>query len=107
MGMYTIIIGALSIFLLLSLYVNYQLYKKVLFFENWYENFANVVETIYENMQIMDKRGVMESDDEFAAFFEAMRDMMIELFSMGFYSPEEIEDLESESTEPNENQPQT
>lgn len=92
-----IIITVLSLLLIISLYANFQLYKKVVFFENWYENFANVVEQIYENMQVMDERGVMESDDEFAMFFEAMRDMMIELFSMGFYTPEEIEDLESDS----------
>lgn len=93
-----LIIG-LSLALLASLYVNFQLYKKVVFFENWYENFADVIEQIYENMLIMDERGVMDGDDEFAVFFEAMRDMMIELFSMGFYSPEEIEELESESDE--------
>lgn len=96
-----IAVVVLSGLLLLSLYANFQLYRKVAFFENWYENLAENVETIYENMKIMDERGVMENDDQFAVFFKAMKNMMLELFSMGFYDPEDLEDVETESeTEP-------
>lgn len=90
------IIVTLSVLLLASLYANYQMYRKIVFFEQWYENFAEVVETIYENMKMMDERGVMENDDNFGMFFEAMKNMMLELFSMGFYEPEDLEGVEIE-----------
>lgn len=88
------VIITLSILLLGSLYANYQMYRKILFFEQWYENFAEIVENIYENMKMMDERGVMEEDDNFGMFFEAMKNMMMELFSMGFYEPEDLENVE-------------
>lgn len=89
-----IIIGVLTVLLSVSIYMNINLYRKIIFFETWYENLAETVEVIYENMQIMDERGVMENDDEFARFFISMREMMLELFSMGFYNAEDLENVE-------------
>jgi len=91
---------------LMSLYVNYILYRKVVFFENWFENLAEIVERIYENMTILDERGVMNQDDSFGHFFDAMKEMMIELFSMGFYNTEEIERLQQEDGSNNMSQGQ-
>lgn len=91
-----IIIGILSVLLFISLFINYRLYSKVVFFEEWFENFADVVENIYEHMQIMDERGVMDQDDAFGRFFDAMREMMLDLFSMGFYDAEDLEGVEVE-----------
>lgn len=92
----TIILILVSLLLVVSLYVNYTLYRKILFFEQWYENLAEVVENIYEAMQIMDETGAMDQDDAFGDFFDAMRQMMMKLFAMGFYDPEDIEGVEVE-----------
>lgn len=91
---YTIGLIAVSVLLLTSLYVNYILYRKILFFERWYENLAEVVENIYEGMRIMDETGAMDQDDAFGDFFDSMREMMMQLFSMGFYDPEQLEGIE-------------
>lgn len=94
----------LGIFLVVSLYINYILYRKVVFFENWFENMAEIVERIYENMNTLDERGVMRQDDAFGHFFSAMKEMMLELFSMGFYNEEDLEGLKNGLTEQEEGQ---
>lgn len=73
-------------------YTTYNLYNKVQFYQQWYDNFAATVEEIYNQLKILDESGAMEADDEVGVFFSALRDMMKELFKLGFYGEEEVEE---------------
>lgn len=73
-------------------YTTYNLYTKVTFYQQWYDNFASTVEEIYNQLKRMDRNGAMEADDEVGAFFSALREMMKELFKLGFYAEEQVED---------------
>jgi len=82
------------IFLIVSLvfnavlgYTTYNLYN-----QQWYDNFASTIEEIYNQLKRMDRNGAMEADDEVGAFFSALREMMKELFKLGFYAEEQVED---------------
>lgn len=72
-------------------YTTYNLYNKVVFYQEWYDNFASVAEEIYTQLKALDESGAMEADDEVGAFFDALRRMMKELFKLGFYEEEKIE----------------
>lgn len=85
-----IALSFVSLIMLVLLYVSYTLYKKVVFYERWYENLSVTVENIYENLKTMDVSGAMEADDEVGVFFDALRGMFTELFAMGFYDDEKI-----------------
>ena len=45
-------------------YVIWNLNKKTELLETWVENFSNTIQTIQEELQDIDSRGVFESDDE-------------------------------------------
>ena len=73
-------------------YVTWNLYNKVTFYQDWYDNFGEVIEEIYTQLKQLDQSGAMEADDEVGAFFEALRGMMKQLFQLGFYEQEEVEE---------------
>ena len=85
----TFVFGALT--LVLS-YTTYNLYSKVRFYQQWYDNLATTVEEVYNQLKRLDDSGAMEADDEVGLFFEALRDMMKELFKLGFYPEEQVEE---------------
>lgn len=72
-------------------YTTYNLYSKVEFYQEWYDNLASVTEEIYTQLKALDESGAMEADDEVGAFFDALRQMMKELFKLGFYDEEQVE----------------
>lgn len=80
-GIATIILG----------YTTYNLYNKVGFYQDWYDNLGTTVEQIYSQLKRLDDSGAMEADDQVGVFFEALRDMMKELFKLGFYNEEKVE----------------
>lgn len=72
-------------------YTTYNLYSKVTFYQQWYDNLASVVEEVYTQLKALDESGAMEADDEVGSFFDALREMMKELFKLGFYDEEQVE----------------
>lgn len=73
-------------------YTTYNLYNKVQFYQQWYDNLATTAEEIYNQLKRLDDTGAMEADDEVGLFFEALRDMMKELFKLGFYPEEQVDE---------------
>lgn len=72
-------------------YTTYNLYNKVNFYQEWYSNFAEVVKEIHNQLKALDDSGAMEADDEVGMFFSALRQMMKQLFKLGFYEEEQVE----------------
>jgi hypothetical protein len=67
------------------------LYSKVEFYQNWYDKLGSTVEEIYNQLKRLDDNGAFEAEDEVGVFFDALRDMMKELFKLGFYNEEKVE----------------
>lgn len=72
-------------------YTTWNLYSKVSLYEQWYDNFAGIVEEIYKQLTILDDSGAMRADDEIGDFYSALRQMLKQLFKLGFYEEEEVE----------------
>lgn len=77
----TLLAAALAV----SLFSNWRMYTKIAFYEKWYEAFAEQVTAIHQEIKRMDRIGAMEADDEVGYFFEALKEMMHNLYTMGFY----------------------
>lgn len=80
-------------------YTTYNLYNKVVFYQEWYDNFGSVVEEIYNQLKALDRNGAFEAEDEVGMFFDALREMMKELFKLGFYEQEQVESDFPDETE--------
>jgi hypothetical protein len=68
-----IALGACSILLLSSLYVNWNLLKKTELFETWIEETSSMVENTYSELQKIDSTGHFESDDEIGSVFDGIK----------------------------------
>jgi len=68
-----IALGACSILLLSSLYVNWNLLKKTELFETWIEQTSVMVQNTYSELQKIDSTGHFESDDEIGSIFEGIK----------------------------------
>jgi hypothetical protein len=97
-----ILFSVVTLFLLVSLYVNFTLYRKVVFYEEWYESFAKSVENVLRTLQQMDALGAMQTDDEVGYFFQALKSLMVDLFEMGFYDAERINQIREDLDVPRE-----
>ena len=62
-------------------YVIWNLNKKTELLETWLENFSNTIQTIQEELQDIDSRGVFESDDEIGAIFKQIKQTVNQLQS--------------------------
>lgn len=62
-------------------YVIWNLNKKTELLETWVENFSNTIQTIQEELQDIDSRGVFESDDEIGAIFKQIKQTVNQLQS--------------------------
>ncbi len=70
---FEIALGACSILLLSSLYVNWNLLKKTELLETWMEETSEMVENTYGELQKIDSTGHFESDDEIGSVFEGIK----------------------------------
>ena len=62
-------------------YVIWNLNKKTELLETWVENFSNTIQTIQEELQDIDSRGLFESDDEIGAIFKQIKQTVNQLQS--------------------------
>lgn len=88
-----IVSAVLGLLLLISLYAIWNLNSKVVFYEEWYRNFANQVELSKEQLEEIDNSGAFESDDDVGYFFKFLKDLMRDLYRMGFFDEDDIQDL--------------
>lgn len=71
--LFEIALGACSILLLSSLYVNWNLLKKTELLESWMEETSDMVQNTYTELQKIDSTGHFESDDEIGSIFEGIK----------------------------------
>ena len=71
--LFEIALGACSILLLSSLYVNWNLLKKTELLETWTEETSDMVENTYNELQKIDSTGHFESDDEIGSIFQGIK----------------------------------
>lgn len=84
---FTILFGTTT---LLFAYTTYNLYQKVEFYQEWYDKLAATVEQMYDQLKRLDDNGAFEAEDEVGMFFDSLREMMKELFKLGFYEEEQV-----------------
>ncbi len=70
---FEIALGACSILLLSSLYINWNLLKKTELLETWMEETSDMVQNTYIELQKIDSTGHFESDDEIGSVFEGIK----------------------------------
>lgn len=85
------IISLLSLGILISLYVNYTLYKKVMFYENFIENLEKIFNIAYERMTKIDSTGAFASDDEVGSVFDGLKSVIYNLQNIIYEQREEKE----------------
>jgi len=71
--LFEIALGACSILLLSSLYVNWNLLKKTELLETWTEETSDMVQNTYNELQKIDSTGHFESDDEIGSIFQGIK----------------------------------
>ena len=71
----------LGLLVITERYVIWNLNKKTELLETWVENFSNTIQTIQEELQDIDSRGVFESDDEIGAIFKQIKQTVNQLQS--------------------------
>jgi hypothetical protein len=69
-----IILGLVSLLFLTSCYVIWNLTKKTELLETWVENFTQLIETIDNELKVIDARGHFESDDEIGTIFKQIKE---------------------------------
>jgi hypothetical protein len=72
-------------------YTTYNLYNKVEFYQEWYDKFASTVEGTYQQLKRLDTNGAFEAEDEVGMFFDSLREMMKNLFKLGFYDSDKVD----------------
>ena len=78
-----LIIIILSILLIASLYVNFNIFQKLKIYEAWIQAYARAVVTILENMKEIDKNGAFEEDDEVGNIFRQLKSQILVLQQFG------------------------
>tara|TARA_B110001454_G_scaffold205053_1_gene214328 strand:+ start:543 stop:812 length:270 start_codon:yes stop_codon:yes gene_type:complete len=71
--LFEIALGACSILLVTSLYINWNLLKKTELLESWMERTSEMVNSTYRGMKKIDSTGHFESDDEIGSIFEGIK----------------------------------
>lgn len=82
-------IVTLALILILSLYINFNLYRKILHYENiqdsydklleWFTFFRAKIEESETRLVVVDKRGGFSSDDEVGFLFKEIRSISQDL----------------------------
>jgi hypothetical protein len=69
-----IILAFVSLLFVTSCYVIWNLTKKTELLETWVENFTQLIETIDNELKVIDARGHFESDDEIGTIFKQIKE---------------------------------
>jgi len=79
------IILILVILLGIAIYGLYNSARKIMFYEEWYAVFEEHVVGMKQEIERIDELGAFEADDEVGYFFKALKEMVNDLYEMGFY----------------------
>lgn len=69
----------LTIFVIILSYTSYNLYKKLLFFEDKFYQIENDIKLSIKYMKAIDLNGAFESDDEVGQVFDQMKNIVYSL----------------------------
>jgi len=67
---------ALIGFIIILLYIIYNLYKKNTIYENWTENTVDKINNLQSDIKNIDDRGIFEKDDEVGSIFEEISNLI-------------------------------
>ena len=71
----------LGLLILTEGYVIWNLMRKTELLETWVENFTQTIETVQDDLKEIDSTGHFESDDEFGAIFNQIKETVKQLES--------------------------
>ena len=74
-----IVLGIVSILFVTSCYVIWNLTRKTELLETWVENFTQLIESINNELKVIDSRGHFESDDEIGTIFKQIKETVNKL----------------------------
>ena len=74
-----IILGIVSLLFVTSCYVIWNLTRKTELLETWVENFTQIIESVNNELKIIDSTGHFESDDEIGAIFKQIKNTINQL----------------------------
>ena len=69
----------LGLFVLTEAYIIWNLMKKTELLETWVENFTQMIESVNNELKIIDSTGHFESDDEIGAIFKQIKNTVNQL----------------------------
>ena len=74
-----IVLGIVSILFVTSCYVIWNLTRKTELLETWVEDFTQLIESVDNELRIIDSTGHFESDDEIGAIFKQIKNTVNQL----------------------------
>ena len=74
-----IVLGLVSLLFLTSCYEIWNLTMKTELLESWVEDFTQTIESVNDELDVIDSRGHFESDDEIGAIFDSIKDIINDL----------------------------
>ena len=69
----------LGIFVVVELYIIWNLMRKTELLETWIENFTNTIQSVNDKIIEIDGKGYFESDDEVGAIYKQIKQVITEL----------------------------
>ena len=86
-----ILLGIFIVASIIEVYVIFNLTRKSEMLETWIEDFSDRMYRAYNDMKVIDDKGVFEADDEVGEVFTQLRDITEQLSTIG------LEEQESDS----------
>ena len=74
-----IILGIVSLLFVTSCYVIWNLTRKTELLETWVESFTQMIESVDNELRVIDSTGHFESDDEIVAIFKQIKNTVNQL----------------------------
>ena len=74
-----IVLGIVSILFVTSCYVIWNLIRKTELLETWVESFTQMIESVDNELKVIDSTGHFESDDEIGAIFKQIKQTVNQL----------------------------
>ena len=74
-----IILAFVSILFVTSCYIIWNLTRKTELLETWVENFTQLIESVNNELKVIDARGSFESDDETGTIFKQIKETVNKL----------------------------
>ena len=74
-------LGIVSLLLITSIYIIWNLMRKTELLETWVENFTQMIETVQTELAEIDAKGSFETDDEVGQIFNQIKTTVKQLES--------------------------